>query len=540
MSGDILSSPLQGVAIPGETHMSPQIRGFILSAKLAAVVLAIASVTLTGCTSKSKAPEAVVATPSQPLRAAPPAASIETTDPAQQSAGLLLPTNFGHYTGDWDDIVKRGVLRVLVVYSKSGYFYDRGRARGLVPDAMTEFEDATNKKLKTGARRFKVVFIPVPPGQLKKALDDGLGDIACTGIIITPEREKLVDFTIPTKEGVKLVVVTSKTIAPINSIADLSGKDIYVNSLSAAEGELEKINQSFKQAGKPEIVLKAVDPDLTEEDMLQMVDAGLIPATTAFDFRAQLWAKVLSNLLVTPVAIKEDGDIGWAMRKGSPQLKAVMDDFIRSHGIGTAFGNMMIQRYLKNHNHLKNSTSQAEIRKLKAYVKYFQQYAAQYNFDYLMLAAQAYQESMLNQDRVSPRGAVGIMQVLPQYAAADPINIPNVQDAQNNIHAGTKMLAQITKTYFNDPGISKMDKTLFTFASYNAGQNRIVRLRKQAQEQGLDPNKWFGNVELIAAKDIGQETVQYVSNIYKYYVAYKMTIEQEKVRVQARQSLKEN
>ncbi len=519
--------------------MSPQIRRFILSAKLAASVLAIASLTLTGCTSKSKAPEAVGATPSEPLRAAPPEASLETTDPAQQSAGLLLPTNFGHYTGDWDEIVKRGVLRVLVVYSKSGFFYDRGRARGFVPDAMTEFEDATNKKLKTGARRFKVVFIPMPPGQLKKALDDGLGDLACTGIIITPEREKLVDFTIPLKKGVKLVVVTSKTIAPINSVADLSGKDIYVNT-GLAEAELEKINQSFKQAGKPEIVLKAVDSNLTEEDMLQMVNAGLIPATTAFDFRAQLWSKVFSNLLVTPVTIREDGDIGWAMRRGSPQLKAVMDDFIRSHGKGTFFGNMMAQRYLKNEYHLKNSTSQAEIRKFKAYVKYFQQYAAQYNFDYLMLAAQAYQESMLDQDRVSPRGAVGIMQVLPQYAAADPINIPNVHDAQNNIHAGTKMLAQITKTYFNDPGISKMDKTLFTFASYNAGQNRIVRLRKQAQEQGLDPNKWFGNVELIVAKDIGQETVQYVSNIYKYYVAYKMAIEQGKVREQARQSLQGN
>jgi len=137
----------------------------------------------------------------------------------------------------------------------------------------------------------------------------------------------------------------------------------------------------------------------------------------------------------------------------------------------------------------------------------------------VMLAAQGYQESTLNQDLVSPRGAVGVMQVLPQYAAANPINISNVRDPQENIHAGAKMLAQITKTYFNDPAIDQMNKTLFTFAAYNAGQNRIVRLRKQAQEEGLDPNKWFGNVELMVAKDIGQETVQYVSNIYKYYVA---------------------
>jgi membrane-bound lytic murein transglycosylase MltF len=142
------------------------------------------------------------------------------------------------------------------------------------------------------------------------------------------------------------------------------------------------------------------------------------------------------------------------------------------------------------------------------------------------------------QDRVSPRGTVGVMQVLPQYAAANPVNIPDVRDAQNNIHAGAKMLAQITKTYFNDPGIDQVNKTLFTFAAYNAGPNRIVRLRKQAQADGLDPNKWFGNVELIVAKDIGQETVQYVSNIYKYYVAYKMTLDIKRIHEQAKQILK--
>jgi membrane-bound lytic murein transglycosylase MltF len=180
------------------------------------------------------------------------------------------------------------------------------------------------------------------------------------------------------------------------------------------------------------------------------------------------------------------------------------------------------------------------MQRMKSYVKYFQKYAAEYNFDYLMLAAQGYQESTLRQDLVSPRGAVGVMQVLPQYAAAKPINIPDVRDPENNIHAGAKMMAQITNTYFNDPGIDQMNKTLFTFAAYNAGQNRIVRLRKETQAQGLNPNVWFGNVELVVAKDIGQETVQYVSNIYKYYVAYKMTLDQQQAREQARQTVKSN
>ncbi len=522
--------------------MSPQIFPFPHMARAGSATLAIVVLALTGCSSTPKSPApAAPAQTQQPAPATAPA-GVETTDAdtSVQTTALVLPKNFGRLTGDWDEIVKRGYLRVLVVSNRSGFFYDKGRPRGVIAEGMEAFELDTNKKLKTGARKFKVVFLPMPPGQLLEALNGGLADIICTGIIVTPEREKLVDFTLPVMNDVKLVVVASKKGPAINSIDDLSGKDVYVSSIAVAKAELEKVNQRFKQSGKPEIGIKAVDPNLTEEDLLEMVNAGLIPATVSFNFRAELWSKVFTNIVVTPAVLKDDGQAAWAMRKGSPQLKAVMDEFIQGHLKGTVFGNMMIQRYIKNTRWLKDSASQAEMAKFQTYIKYFRQYASEYNFDYLMLAAQGYQESMLNQDLVSPRGAVGVMQVLPQYAAANPINIPNVRDAQDNIHAGAKMLAQITKTYFNDPGINQLNKTLFTFAAYNAGPNRIVRLRKEAQAQGLDPNKWFGNVELAVAKDIGQETVQYVSNIYKYYVAYKMALEQKQTRDQARQAVKSN
>jgi membrane-bound lytic murein transglycosylase MltF len=207
-------------------------------------------------------------------------------------------------------------------------------------------------------------------------------------------------------------------------------------------------------------------------------------------------------------------------------LKALLDDFFKTRREGTTFGRIVAQRYLSV-KAIKRSTSQQELQKFKSYVKYFQKYSDQYDFDYLMIAAQAYQESNLRHDLVSPAGAVGIMQVIPEFAAAHPVNIPNVHQVEQNIRAGTKMLALIATTYFNDPGITRMNKTLFTFAAYNAGPNRIVRLRREAKEEGLDPDKWFGNVELVVAKDIGQETVQYVSNIYKYYVAYKMVREED-------------
>jgi membrane-bound lytic murein transglycosylase MltF len=503
----------------------------------ASVLLFIVLIALMACTSKPQPPA-----PANPQPAASSAPSLQTADAdaAEQKTALTLPKDFGRATGDWDEIVKRGQLRCLVVYNKGGFYYDKGRPRGITVDIIDEFDKVINQKLKTGAKKFTVAYIAVPPSQLQQDLNEGIGDIVSTGVIVTPEREKLVDFTIPVATGVHLVPVTNKSVPPISTLDDLSGKHIYISPLTVAKDDLVKLNQRFAQSGKPPIVIHDVDPNLTETDLLEMVNAGLLPATVAMNFRAKMWSNVYTNLVISPASVRDDGNLAWAMRKNSPQLKAVMDDFIKTHAIGTTFGNMMINRYLKNTKVLKDSTSQAEIAKFQTLVKYFQQYSTEYNFDYLMIAAQAYQESMLEQNRVSPRGAVGVMQVLPKYAAANPINITDVRDPGNNIHAGVKMLAQITNTYFNDPGISQTDKTLFTFAGYNAGPNRIVRLRKEAQDEGLDPNKWFGNVELVAAKDIGQETVQYVSNIFKYYVAYKMTIEQGQIREQARQQLKGN
>jgi membrane-bound lytic murein transglycosylase MltF len=490
----------------------------------------------TSCNSKPQATEKQdVAAPAPAPKVA---GSMETAESAGPQYSLKLPASFDRWTGDWDKLQKTGVLRLLVVYSKTGFFYDKGRPRGMTADTASELEIYLNQKMKTGARKFKVALVPVTPGDLAKDLNDGSGDVVATPVIVTPEREKLVDFTIPAASGLKLVVVTGKNVPPVSRVDELSGRTIYVNRITKAHDLLDEESVKLKQAGKPEIMIKDSDPNLTEEDLMEMVNAGVIPATAVFDFRAELWATVLPNLVVNRnFALMNVDNVAWAMRKNSPQLKAVLDDFVKTHRLGTAFGNTLFKRYISDKKFIKNATSQEEIRKFESYVEYFKKYGAEYNFDYIMLAAQGYQESMLQQDRVSPRGAVGVMQVLPQYAAANPINISNVRNADGNIHAGAKMLAQITKTYFNDPAISPMDKTLFTFASYNAGQNRIVRLRKEAAEKGLDPNKWFGNVELMVAEDIGQETVQYVSNIYKYYVAYKMTIEQHQLREAAKKGV---
>jgi membrane-bound lytic murein transglycosylase MltF len=431
-----------------------------------------------------------------------------------QPSSLQLPINFERRVGDLDGMLKRHQIRALVVPSRSGFFYDKAIPQGIYYEAFSAFQHFVNEKFRSSDLTTTVTFIPVRPEQLEKALLDGVGDVIGYGVIVTPEREQRVSFSTPIERDVKQVVVTGPKAPPIARLDDLSGKEVYANPLTDYYENLNKLSESFQKAGKPPILVKAADPNLTDEDLLEMVNANLIPATVTIDIRATFWSKVLPHLTVHPdIVLQKEGELAWVTRKDSPRLTEMLDEFIKTRQMGTSFGNTLVRRYLENTSWAKDATSDEEMKKFQLYVGYFKKYAAEYNFDYLMLVAQGYQESLLDQNRRNPSGAVGIMQVIPKYAAAPPINIHDVEIAENNIEAGAKMLHNIAQTYFNDGKLDPLNKTLMTFAGYNAGPSRIVRLRKRAAAEGLDPNQWFGNVELVVAKDVGQETVQYISNI---------------------------
>jgi membrane-bound lytic murein transglycosylase MltF len=489
-----------------------------------------AAMLLLSCSKKETSPSGTSQT-SQATASTPTPAGSSATPPTK---ALTLPLDFDRHTGDLDEMVKRRTIRVLVIPNPIGFFFDKGQPRGVLYEALEEFQKFVNTKLKTGTLKVKVAYLPVAPGQIEAALTEGMGDLIANAVVITPEREARFAFSTPIQIDVSQIVVSGPDFGSFSTLEELGGKQIYVNPLTVAYDDLQKLNGSLQKAGKTPIQIKSADKNLTPDDLVQMVNAGLIPATVTTSDRAALWSKVFENLKSYPdVVLAKEGKTAWVMRKNNPQLKQFADEFVSTHGVGTSFGNTLLRRYLKNTQWVKNSTSKKEMDKFFVTAQIFQKYAAQYDFDVLMLAAQGYQESMLNQDRKSPRGAVGIMQVLPKYAAAKPINIPNVSTADANVHAGVKMLRNIADTYFNDPKLDPVDRTLFVFASYNAGPTRIAGLRKKARDRGLNPDVWFENVELVAAQDIGQETVTYVGNIYKYYVAYKLALEQKQIRDKA-------
>jgi len=453
------------------------------------------------------------------------------------TSGLDLERVQRKWTGDLDGMTERHMIRALVIYSKTFYFLDGATQRGATYDALHAFEEALNRKLGKKVRRVQVVFIPVSRDELLPALREGRGDLVAANLTITPEREKLVAFSEPVFTGVSELVVTGPGAPAINSTDDLAGKTVLVRKSSSYYESLEHLNAQLRKAGKKSVKIKLAPEQLEDEDLLEMVNAGLIPIIIVDSHKAKFWAQILKSIDVhEDVAVRKGGDIAWAFRKGSPKLAAAANSFIKTHRKGTQFGNILYRRYLENTKWVESATSKEELAKFERTLDLFKKYAGQYEFDWLMLAALGYQESRLDQSVRSPVGAIGVMQLMPTTGAA--MKVGDVKQIEPNIHAGTKYMRTILDTYFADAKMDELNRNLFAFASYNAGPTRVAGLRKEAEKRGLDPNVWFGSVERIAAERIGRETVQYVSNIYKYYVAYKLILEERAETKAARKELR--
>ena len=431
------------------------------------------------------------------------------------------------FKGDYSAMVKRKIIRVLVPYNRAFFFFDGAEPKGISYESGVQFEKFINKREKTKTIKIKVVYLPTSRAKLLEKLANGYGDIALGNLTITDGRREIVDFSIPFAKNVDEIVVTGSSVTTLKRPYDVSGMEIHVRKSSSYYENLTNLNEVLKTADKEPVKIVEADEHLEDSDLMEMVSAGLIPAVVVDNHKANLWKKVFPEIkLHTEAKIHSGGQIAWAVRKNSPELKGVIAEFAKGHKAGTLTGNVIINRYLKSAKYITNAASGAERKKFEETIDYFRTYGDKYDFDYLMLAALAYQESTLDQSVRSAVGAVGVMQIMPATAGDKNVGITNIDKIEPNIHAGTKYLKFMADRYFPPEGdLDVLNRALFTFASYNAGPNRVKKLRTEAEKMGLDPNVWFDNVEVVAAKRIGRETVQYVGNIMKYYVAYKMLSE---------------
>jgi membrane-bound lytic murein transglycosylase MltF len=459
---------------------------------------------------------------------------------AQQEAASAKPRQLSlanePWTGDFDGMLERRAIRVLVPYSRTLYYVDKGHERGITAELVREFERYVNKRYakQLGKRPVTVVIIPTTRERLLSGVTQGRGDIAAGNLTATGERLKLADFiAAEAAKPVRELIVTGPASPALSTLGDLSGKTVHVRKASSYYESLVALNQRFAQEGKAPVRIVELPDAIEDEDALEMLAAGLFELTVVDDWKARLWAQILPKVKVREdLVLRDEGRTGWAIRKGSPGLAGVLTDFYRNVVRKQGVIESRLAQQQKRIKHIRNNTASAEWKRFQATVRLFEKYGAQYHFDPLMLAAQGFQESRLRQDARSHAGAIGVMQIMPD--TGKELAVGDIHQLEPNIHAGAKYMNRLMTRYFEDAHFSDQDRTLFAFASYNAGPGNISRMRKDAAKRGLDPDQWFDNVEVVVARRIGIETTTYVRNIFKYYVAYKLAFDAQEAARKAR------
>ena len=440
---------------------------------------------------------------------------------AAQAQVTSLEPELKAWSGDFDGMLERRTVRVLVPYSRTLYFNDKGAQRGLVADALKDFEVFLNKKHKLKTRPITVVTLPTTREELIPGLLQGTGDLAVGNLTVTEERAKRVDFSIPTTKEVAEIVVTGPASPALATLDDLAGHEVHVRRSASYYDSLTRLNHRFRALDKAQMKLVLVPDALEDEDMMDMLAVGLLKLIVVDDWKAIIWAGLLPKIKPRPdLELASEGVTGWAFRKQSPKLAAMVNEFIQRHPGSHASRFKRYPAYLKR---LRNATAEADWKRFEQTIALFRKYGERYSFDYLMVAALGYQESRLDQNARSHVGAIGIMQLMPDTARS--LKVGDVTQSEPNVHGGFKYLRQIYDRHLDTAGLDEQNRTLFAIAAYNCGSGRVARLRAEAADKGLDPNVWFNNVELIAARRVGQETVVYVRNIYKYYIAYKLQLD---------------
>ena len=498
------------------------------------VLVLLIVATAAACGNQQTPPGPSTATPATPPASLTADAPIPDTasplDALPEAVRLSLDKPF---TGDFDEMVKRRAIRVGVTFNRTHYFIDKGQERGLTYEALKSFENDLNTDLKTGNLKVHVVIVPMSRDQLQPALLNGKVDMIAAMVTVRPELEAVAAFSEPTRTNVSQVVVTGPGAPRIAAADDLAGQVVFVRTASPYYDTLSKLNEQLKSRGKPAIVIDEAPDVFEDDDILEMVNAGLAPITVVDDYLAEFWRQVFSGITVhKDVALRTGGRLAVAFRKENPELRQAVNAWIQKHGKGDAFRNVIEQRYLQSVKYVKNAAADAERKKLDAVVELFKKYGAEYKVDYLLMAAQGYQESTLDHSVKSPVGAIGVMQVMPP--TGKELNVGDIAEVEPNIHAGVKYMRFMMDQYFKDEPMDNLNKALMTFAAYNAGPGRLRQLRREAEKKGLDPNLWFNNVERVASERIGRETVTYVSNIYKYYITYRLVADQRSRREAAK------
>ncbi len=287
--------------------------------------------------------------------------------PAHAKPSSPIATDYQQlFTGDLQEMKKRHVIRVLVTHSKTNFFLVKGEPHGFEYELLQQYGKFLNKKVSRKNFRTNVVFIPVPFEQLLSGLIEGKGDITAAGLTITPEREKIIAFSDSYLPRVEEVVVMRKKLKGLTTIEALAGRSVFIIRGGSYGPHLDTLNTKFAKKGLSPINITEASEYLATEDLLGLVNTGVIDLAVADRHIAELWAPVLPKISVRPdLTIHSRGKIGWAVRQGDEELHNSLNSFIRRHKKGTLLGNILFKRYYQDRKWISNPLEARERKKIR-------------------------------------------------------------------------------------------------------------------------------------------------------------------------------
>jgi membrane-bound lytic murein transglycosylase F len=426
--------------------------------------------------------------------------------------------------GDLDRIRNRRVLRVLTRNNAATTFLHRGKQVGFEYELIRKFARSI------GCR----VQLVIPPGfeDLLPWLMEGRGDIVAASLVATPDRRRRAALTRPYLNATQLLVARTEDAPALRGPADLAGRRVAVRASSIYHRTLE----SLRDEGGIPLEIQVVPESTETEDLIAGVANGTYDATVAVSHIFAI-ARAWQPNVVGAFGLGKPLEIAWAIRPEDTKLMEAADAFLKIHGRGTTFLNVLRKKYFTDAARISRRVrNRPEVSgRISPYDGLFRQYGAETGLDWRLLAAQAYQESRFRPAARSWSGALGIMQVLPRTAREMGVE-EDLLDPETSIRAGALYLKYLAETQYRD--LPPPERLRFALGAYNAGPGHIRDGRKLARERGLDPDIWFGSVDgvlpdlslrAVASKArYGycrcRETVEYVGGIEERYKRYKQAL----------------
>jgi len=411
---------------------------------------------------------------------------------------------------DLAEIRRSGVLRVLVNQSRNSSGEIKGEAIGVEYARLRAFEQHLNRDAASG-KAITLKIIPKAKDQLLGALQRGEGDLVAPGELLPLAGMKGISRSRPVVRDVSLVLVGRQGGPRYQRLEQLSGRSLALPPGSAAGPALARLNKQLMERKLAPIVAEWVDPTLAVEDVLEMVQAGVYPATVVEQTIAQRWAKVMPKLRIEQnLSLGDKASMHWFVRKDASMLRASADRFLKDFAL-PANQDAAFERVYRRLYKVQYPLDRLGRQRLEKVRPTLQRYAEQIELDWLNLAA-------LNPAAKGAGGATGLMQVTPATARA--MGVSNIQQLDNNVQASAKYLANIRRNHFASPRLNERERMAFILAAYNLGPQRVQSMRAEARRRGLNPDQWFFQVERIAMETVGMGVVGYVNSVNKYYLAY--------------------